>query len=393
MSLFITGSTGFLGTGLLYLLDEKKYQHPIYLLIRNKKQSASDRFKEMQTIFPLLQLHLIETELSSISKLDLRVDYIINCAASINFNLELKDATQQNVDGLLELIQFARNNNILHFIHISTAYVSEYGKDADEKFVNMDVFGSIGELYAKIKSDDITFDEIINKKYFPNTYCFTKCLAEKIIEREAKNNNIFFQIIRPSIITNSVKTPYPGWFKGYGATIGVHKLVLSELLNVLICNKDTKMDYIPVDHVANLIYQSLNKKPTKQYYLIKHSTSYFTPTVEEMYAFLKEKNVNIHIYDKKNITYYFYKYYNLLKIIIMIVFNYLLSYVYKEKIRTAKKWIKVLGTVDSVQDNFNNFLHNTYYFKSKSKSKPKKKNHINTNEYYDIMINSIKNSS
>jgi len=40
MSLFITGSTGFLGTGLLHLLEKKKYKNPIYLLIREKKITA-----------------------------------------------------------------------------------------------------------------------------------------------------------------------------------------------------------------------------------------------------------------------------------------------------------------------------------------------------------------
>lgn len=391
MSLFITGSTGFLGIGLLYFLDEKKYQHPIYLLIRKKKESAFERFKKMQNTFPLLQLHLIENELLSISKLNLQVDYIINCAASIDFNLELGEAVNQNIDGLLELIKFAYNNNILHFIHISTAYVSDHSIDAKEKFVNMDVLGDVTELYAKIKANEIQFDEIVSKKYYPNTYCFTKCLAEKLIEKELKNNKIFFQIIRPSIITNSVKTPYPGWFKGCGATIGVHKLVVNGLLNVFICNKDTKIDYIPVDLVAKQIYQSLNKrqniKTNKSYVSIKHVTGFFTPTIEETSMFLNKNNFYNQLFDKPNISYYFYKYYKLLKIIIMILFNYLLSYVYKEKIDTVKKLLKIFGLINSVQSNFDNFLHNTYYFKNKTRY-----NNQNNYEYYKIMINAIKNT-
>jgi nucleoside-diphosphate-sugar epimerase len=386
MSLFITGSTGFLGTGLLYLLYEKKYEYPIYLLIRKKKQTAIERFIEIQNNFPLLKLHLIENELSEITKIKLQIDYIINCAASIEFNLELQEAIIQNVDGVLNLIEFAKNNNIKNFIHISTAYVSEHSKYVKEKFINMKILGNINELYSKIKSNKITFNEIINKKYFSNTYCFTKCLAEKFIEKESKKNEIFFQIIRPSIITNSEKTPYPGWFKGYSATIGIHKLICSNLLNVLICDKNTKLDYIPVDHVAKKIYKSLNKRENKKKILIKHSTSYFMPTIEETISFLNKNNLNIQIFDKKNITYYFYKYYNLLKIVFMIMLNYLLSFIYKEKMYIVKKLIKILNLIYSVQNKFDPFLHNTFYFKNRIHNNLKKRS-----QYYNIMVNEIKN--
>lgn len=394
MSLLITGSTGFLGTGLLYFLDEKKYKSPIYLLIRKKKLSALERFKEIQNTYPLLNLHLIDCELSNISTISLHVDYIINCAASIDFNLKLKEAISQNVDGLLELIKLAKNNNIKNFIHISTAYVSPPGENAEEKFVKIKNLENIDSLYSNIKSDKITFIDITKQTYFPNTYCFTKWIAEKFIEKEIKNSkNIFFQIIRPSIITNSIKTPYPGWFKGYGATIGIHKLITSNLLNVIICNKNTKLDYIPVDYVAKKIYKSLfinlDTKKNSKSYLIKHSTSFFTPTIYEKKEFLKKNNLNINIFEKKNLTYYFYKYYNILKIVIMIILNYFMGYIlrgiYKKNIYVANKLIKILFLVNNIQPSFNHFLHNTYYFKTKIN------NTIDKNyEYYNIMINAIK---
>ena len=399
MSLLITGSTGFLGTGLLYFLDEKKYKSTIYLLIRKKKLSANERFKEIQNTYPLLNLNLIDCELSKISTISLNVDYIINCAASIDFNLELKEAISQNVDGLLELIKFAKNNNIKNFIHISTAYVSQPEKNAEDKFVKIKNLENIDNLYLNIKSNKITFTDITKQTYFPNTYCFTKWIAEKFIEKEVKNNNdIFFQIIRPSIITNSVKTPYPGWFKGYGATIGIHKLITSNLLNVLICNKNTKLDYIPVDYVSKKIYKSLfincDTKDNRKKYLIKHSTSFFTPSIDETMEILNKNNFNINIFEKKKLIYYFYKYYNTLKIVIMIILNYFMGYIlrgiciYKKNIYIANKLIKILFLVNNIQPSFNHFLHNTYYFKTKIN------NTIDKNyEYYNIMINAIKNET
>lgn len=391
MSLFITGSTGFLGTGILHLLEKKKYKNAIYLLIRTKKISAMERFNIIKKDFPLLDLHLIEHDLFNISNLLLHVDYIINCAASIDFNLELSEATIQNVDGLLELIKFSKNNNIKNFIHISTAYVSEHSNIAEEKFINMKALGDINELYAKIKSNKITFSEILSKKFFPNTYCFTKCLAEKFIEEDIKNNRIFYQIIRPSIITNAESVPYPGWFKGNGATIGIHKLIHSNLLNVLICDKNTKLDYIPVDHVATNIYTSLkskNRNIRKIKYKIKHITSYFTPSVEETIIHLNNNGLNIQMFDNKNVIYYYYKYYNLLKITFLIILNYLLSFIYKEKKYTTKKMINIFNIVNSLQETYNFFLNNSYYFKNSNKNNNKNSN-IKLN-YYNTMINAIK---
>jgi nucleoside-diphosphate-sugar epimerase len=379
MSLLITGSTGFLGSGLLYFLQSKKYSGLIHLLIRKNDKTALERFNSIKKEFTLLRLNLIEEDLLQISSITLTVDYIINCAASIDFSLELQQATIQNVDGLIELIKFAKKNNIKKFIHISTAYVVEHGKIAKEKFTNLKVFGNINKFYLKIKSNQITFADILTKKFFPNTYCFTKCLAEKIIEKEIKKNDIIFSIIRPSIITNAETIPYPGWFKGYSAAIGLHKLIHSNLLNVLICNKNTLLDYIPVDHVASQIYNSLELENHN----IKFVTSYFRPSLSDTLLYSTIFN-NIKIIYEPQITYYLYKYYNLLKITICILYYYLLSWINEKYIYKKNKFIKIFHIVNSIQKKFNHFLHNTYYFNTTK---------TNTNvDYYRTMNIYIKNS-
>jgi len=42
---------------------------------------------------------------------------------------------------------------------------------------------------------------------YPNTYTFTKALAEHLIEREA--GNIPFVIVRPSIVSSTISDPFP----------------------------------------------------------------------------------------------------------------------------------------------------------------------------------------
>ena len=57
------------------------------------------------------------------------------------------------------------------------------------------------------KSIDLLEDEIL--KIYPNTYTFSKNLAEQVIS----NNTDSFPvaIVRPSVIGASLKEPCPGW--------------------------------------------------------------------------------------------------------------------------------------------------------------------------------------
>lgn len=274
MNILITGSTGFLGNGLLHYLSFKDNKNTHYLLIRDKKNmSAIKRFNLLKTNFPKLHLEILEVNLLDIDNLTLDIDCIINCAASIEFNLPLQDALQQNVDGLKKLIYFANKNKVKRFIHISTAYVSSpFETKIKEEFVDLNILGDINILYSKIKQNNIGFDEIVKKKYFPNTYTFTKCLAEKIIEVEMQNNtDIIYTIIRPSIITSAINIPYCGWFQSYGAALGLFSLVHLNYLPFLICDQNNKFNIVPIDYVCHIIYASLLDEKN----LIKHVTSFF----------------------------------------------------------------------------------------------------------------------
>jgi len=381
MSLLITGSTGFLGNGLLHFLEHKKYNEKIYLTIRNKNnKKAIDRFDELKQTFSSLHLILIEHDLLKISELSLYVEHIIHCAASIHFCLELQQAIIQNVDNVIELIKFAKNNFIKNFVHISTAYVCEHGRIAKKKFTNLKVLGDMKQLYSNIKLNDITFTEILTKKFFPNTYCFTKCLAEKMIELEIKNkSNIHFSIIRPSIITNSRLIPYPGWFKGFNASIGLHKLIHSKMLNHIVCNVNTVLDYIPVDLVSSKIYNSILKKQK----IIQFSTSYLQIYIKDSYSTINNYNPSFQFKYSYDLPYYISKYYKLLQIICCIVYYYVLSlYEFKYKYK-MNKMIKLLDIINNIQSIFHHFLHNTYYF-------PTNKKRSNKN-YYKIMNEHIYN--
>jgi len=387
MSILITGSTGFLGTNLLYLLNDINYNHNIYLLIRNKRNKTSEqRFEEVKKNFLKLNLFLIDKNILELSTLNLKVDIVINCAASVDFELELKDATEQNVDSIIEILKYVKNNNIKKLIHISTAYVSESGKLIKEKFVNLKILGNSKTLYNKIKNNEITFEEIITKKWFPNTYCFTKCLAEKIIQKEMKNNiETIFSIIRPSIITNAIKTPYLGWFKGYNAAIGFHKLINTNLLNHLICNENTKLDYVPVDYVTNIIINSFNDKKN----IIKHATSFFE--ILNIKDIEKDivKDSKLPLFYKNNFYTYYLKIYTNFILIVGIIYFYILSFLDIKYKKNYEKQKKILDIVNNIQKIFKHFLNTTYLFDKTNTLLDNFTNNISIKEYYKVLFEKI----
>ncbi len=53
----------------------------------------------------------------------------------------------------------------------------------------------------------------------PNTYTYTKALAEYFIMKEAKG--LPLTILRPSIISCAYKEPYPGWVDAFHGAAGL----------------------------------------------------------------------------------------------------------------------------------------------------------------------------
>lgn len=54
---------------------------------------------------------------------------------------------------------------------------------------------------------------------YPNTYTFTKFLAELLLLKEC-HGKIPLVIIRPSIVTASLKEPIPGWVDNLNGPTG-----------------------------------------------------------------------------------------------------------------------------------------------------------------------------
>ena len=89
---------------------------------------------------------------------------------------------------------------------------------------------------------------------YPNTYTFTKSMAEKYVYQNKGNLNLVLN--RPSIVIGAYKEPIPGWVDSMAAGGGLCVLYGTGLLNYLLVDLNRIMDIIPVDILTNGIIVS-----------------------------------------------------------------------------------------------------------------------------------------
>lgn len=403
MSILLTGSTGFLGNGLLYLISSSDYidtyrETVFYLVIRSKKsESAHARLEQMRSLFPTLHLELFYEDMSKIQdfETDKSIETIINCAAAIDFNLPIEKALEQNVSNMRNLIEFAKKNRVKKFIHISTAYVNDpYNNDIKTDFINLKLVTddhNIDQIYQDIKESKLSFKEIQNRQYFPNTYTFTKCLAELFIQKEIYNNNnnnnkISFKIIRPSIITVSNLIPYPGWFKGFSAYIGVASLNLSSL-QYYITLDNNKMNIVSVDYVCQIILNALTKSDD---YVIYNATSPYGNSNMSEYKY-QVTAYNLYFkYNPSPIKKYILKHFVLSKLYLYWIYTKSLSYGIKSYVKLADKTRALYDIIYKLDTDFSYFFLHTYNFNTNILCKPKYESTNNMIEYSKLVIDSVR---
>ena len=117
--------------------------------------------------------------------------------------------------------------------------IYDYPKDPEET-VN-ELLQIPGETFDK-HTDDII-------KPWPNTYTFTKNLAERALQK--LRGNIPILVLRPAIIIAANQEPYPGWIDAMTAAGPLTLMLCTGILNYIISTPYVRADLIPVDIVAS----------------------------------------------------------------------------------------------------------------------------------------------
>lgn len=285
-NILITGATGFLGKVLLWkFLDACSNVGDIYVLLRPKNnQSAEKRMAQLLRTKPFnyneqQHGHLLKKVIaidSDITKIGLglseqdsillreKVNIVFHCAASVKFNAPLKDNLRDNFYGskyVIDLCNTIKNFNGL--VHVSTAYSNCHKKEIGEKIVPLE--REIDDIVSIVENDvlDSVTDRMLEGR--PNTYTFTKAMAEQYVSKQEGKYPI--SIVRPSIVVNSIKEPQPGWVDNVNGISGLGSLASVGLLRTIDWNYDAISDMVPVDVVANCLicvaYQSAEHSPDK----------------------------------------------------------------------------------------------------------------------------------
>uniref|UniRef100_A0A7N6BYE1 Fatty acyl-CoA reductase n=1 Tax=Anabas testudineus TaxID=64144 RepID=A0A7N6BYE1_ANATE len=273
-SVLITGATGFMGKVLVEkLLRSCPEVKALYILVRPKAgQSMQQRVSDMmkcklfdrvrednpdfyQKIIPISS-ELTQPGLAispeDVEKLSACINIVFHCAATIRFDEPLKHALQLNVIATQQLLSLAHQMHHLEaFIHISTAYANCNRKHIDEVIYPPPVEPKKLIESLEWMDDGIVRDitpRLISDR--PNTYTYTKALAEYVVQQEQHRLNI--GIIRPSIVGASWQEPFPGWIDNFNGPSGVFIAAGKGILRTMRANNDAVADLIPVDVVINL---------------------------------------------------------------------------------------------------------------------------------------------
>jgi long-chain acyl-CoA synthetase len=241
-------------------------------------------------------------EATILKRLRSDLDLVINSSGLTDFNPDLRQALTINVEGTVSLLDFVRQCDRAALLHLSTCYVVGYqdGRitetlvpdytpkriadfDAEREYQSLlelareiENRAESDEVAAKLKTQILSKgrklseaeldaqirkqrqrwarDELIEAGMkrarefgWPNTYTFTKNLAESLIAR--LGSDLPVAIVRPSIVETSTHDPFSGWNEGVNTSAPISYL-LGTLFRQMPSNGRKCLDIIPVDLVC-----------------------------------------------------------------------------------------------------------------------------------------------
>lgn len=186
--------------------------------------------------------------------------------ADVRFDESLKEAVETNVRGTREMLKLAEQmSRLICFMYMSTAYANCPQRKIEEKFYETPVDPSVMINFAEKITDEtvdtinILADRIVHP--WPNTYAYTKALAEELMRVYSKKLPIV--VVRPSIIMMTYSDPIPGWLNNVYGINGVFVGVGMGVLRIFYIDNRKRADIIPADIVVNsslaVIWHSVTK--------------------------------------------------------------------------------------------------------------------------------------
>ncbi|XP_022226135.2 fatty acyl-CoA reductase wat-like [Drosophila obscura] len=279
-TVLVTGATGFLGKVIIEKLLRATDVKRIYILVRCKRgrtigerilawqkeplfagllQSRPKAFERVLAVAGDCLHPSLDMSESDRGTLTAEVQIVIHGAATVRFNEQLHVALAINTRATRLLVQLAKQMVKLEaFVHVSTAFSNCVIDRIEEKFYPEHLSCSsakvleMSELLSAELMDNMT-PALLGA--YPNTYTYTKALAEDVILREA--GDLPISIFRPAVIVASHKEPVCGWIDNLYGPIAIIYGVARGVLRVVNLDMNTCSSLVPVDYCANVALASL----------------------------------------------------------------------------------------------------------------------------------------
>ncbi|KAG2181938.1 hypothetical protein INT43_006863 [Umbelopsis isabellina] len=308
-SVLITGATGFIGKAVLWKLLNSLHEpiEKIYLLIRlsgtQRKSNSrpSDRFHQEilsnkafvnlrrtfgardfdRLIKEKIQVVIGDLNMPSLGLSDVdraaiikNVNVVIHCAANLDGKERLDTATMINTIGTMRLMDLADEcAHMKAFIHLSPAQIpSNYsappGSPVQERVYPMGMGDPETLLNQTLGMDVEEMTRMTQRvlQFFPNTYLFTKALAEHLLLKRAESKRVHEEngtkmqypitIMRVSSVGAAVVEPLVGWADSVAGACGAILLIGKGIQPIQASEGDSLADIVPVDYLARLIIGS-----------------------------------------------------------------------------------------------------------------------------------------
>ncbi|KAL0022255.1 hypothetical protein WJX77_010593 [Trebouxia sp. C0004] len=198
-------------------------------------------------------------------RLQQQTEIVIHAAASISFDDHIHDAITHNYMATKYLADMAsRMPNLKAFVHVSTAYVNgNQSKGSvipeamlpltDQSNVHVSHSALVANLQAVPKAKAAQQAQAYMQQWcFPNTYCFSKHLAESLMA-EYHTRAFPVAIIRPSIIGAVAGSPLPGYVGNTAGSTGAALAIATGIAAWTCHQPSSTFDLVPGDMVSSTI--------------------------------------------------------------------------------------------------------------------------------------------
>jgi alcohol-forming fatty acyl-CoA reductase len=178
---------------------------------------------------------------------------MFHLAASLKLEATLKPNIEMNLIGTKYVLELAkRMRNLIQMVHTSTAFCNIEHEVMEEKVYDTQHDPEDLIRCAQWMSEEamaVMQKEVLGEH--PNTYTYTKRLAEILVRNEFSKGSLPVCIVRPSIVLPSFKEPVPGWVDSLNGPPGILVAAGKGALRCMMLNREANFEGIPVDLAIN----------------------------------------------------------------------------------------------------------------------------------------------